>query len=74
MAAAKTTTNFRQGTLHDPKQKKHVTRFDNYQKDPPPLLSNAYVTNTDLDAIGQPGEITVVVLPGKVKVKSVTLV
>jgi hypothetical protein len=67
------TTKFRQGQLHDPDPKKKVTRFNNYDTSPVPLLQNAYINNEDLDALGKPEEITVVVLPGRVKVKSVTL-
>lgn len=67
------TTKFRQGHLHDIDPKKKVTRYNNYDTSPVPMLSNVYLNNEDVDALGKPDEITVVVLPGKVKVKSVTL-
>ena len=69
------TTKFAQDQMHDPTPAKKlpVTKYNNYEEDPRPLLSNAWFANRLLDQIGKPDDITIVVLPGKVKVKSVTL-
>lgn len=50
-----------------------VTKYNNYTDDPRPMLSNAWFANRFLEQIGAPDDITIVVLPGHVKVKSVTL-
>jgi hypothetical protein len=73
--AAKSTTKFAQDHMVDPTpaRKLPVTKYNNYDDDPKPLLSNAWFANRFLEPIGKPDEITVVVLPGHVKVKSVTL-